>query len=378
MSSGLSPGRAHWVGAIRNRTSSARHTRFALALLFALSVTQSSPVDAHQPVEVDIARVSEHIATSDHPARETLIRGEFHRLSGNYAAARADYDRAAALDPRLSDRVELCRAALLIDERRWTEARSTLDHLIAHDSRDPQVWKLSAHVLEQLGRPGEAAADLGRAVANTPNPRPDLYTERARLLSRAGQDVEALAALEEGVARLGPVIGLEMPAAALEQRLGRTAEAAARRQRVAAQRTASSLGEPSVGWPLPSSSLSSSPVVEPSADPVVKRGPYLQVATPTGVTIRWRTDIATTSRVRFGLSLSSLDLVRDDATSTTEHEITLSGLAPDTRYYYSIGTLTRRSAIHVRHRSRDGNPDAHPHLDHRRRRHGFGRTGSGP
>lgn len=76
------------------------------------------------------------------------------------------------------------------------------------------------------------------------------------------------------------------------------------------------------------------------AGPVVTRGPYLQLGTPTGMTIRWRTDVASSSRVRIGATADSLGLAFDDATVTTEHTVQLSGLQPDTQYYYAIGSTT--------------------------------------
>ncbi|HMJ88290.1 MAG TPA: Ig-like domain-containing protein, partial [Candidatus Acidoferrum sp.] len=71
---------------------------------------------------------------------------------------------------------------------------------------------------------------------------------------------------------------------------------------------------------------------------IVTRGPYLQVATPNSIIIRWRTGTATDSVVRFGTSLTALSSIASDAASTTEHSVRLTGLTPDTLYYYSIGT----------------------------------------
>jgi hypothetical protein len=72
----------------------------------------------------------------------------------------------------------------------------------------------------------------------------------------------------------------------------------------------------------------------------VIRGPYLQIGTPTSIIVRWRTDQATDSRVRYGRSPGSLASIADDAALTTEHEVKLTGLLPDTKYYYAIGTST--------------------------------------
>jgi hypothetical protein len=70
----------------------------------------------------------------------------------------------------------------------------------------------------------------------------------------------------------------------------------------------------------------------------VVRGPYLQVGTPTSVVVRWRTDVATDSRVSYGAAVGSLTSTVDDPALTTEHVVTVSGLAPDTKYFYAVGT----------------------------------------
>lgn len=72
----------------------------------------------------------------------------------------------------------------------------------------------------------------------------------------------------------------------------------------------------------------------------ITRGPYLQMATSSSMQLRWRTDVATNSRVYFGSSLDNLNQQVTDNTSTTEHIVNLTGLIPDTKYFYSIGSTT--------------------------------------
>ncbi|TLV03107.1 metallophosphoesterase [Dyadobacter luticola] len=74
------------------------------------------------------------------------------------------------------------------------------------------------------------------------------------------------------------------------------------------------------------------------AVPSVIRGPYLQAATPTSIVIRWRTDEACDSRVKLGSSVGGLTQIVDDANSVTEHEVKVTGLTANTKYFYSIGT----------------------------------------
>ena len=70
------------------------------------------------------------------------------------------------------------------------------------------------------------------------------------------------------------------------------------------------------------------------------RGPYLQIATPNSITVKWRTNTATDSRVRYGSDFVNLTSFTDNNTVTTEHEVKLTGLLANTRYYYSVGTTT--------------------------------------
>ena len=69
----------------------------------------------------------------------------------------------------------------------------------------------------------------------------------------------------------------------------------------------------------------------------VDRGPYLQLQTDDGITIHWRTDIATDSVVRFGASPDSLTNSAVAGGSTTDHIVTLTGLGAAQQYYYSVG-----------------------------------------
>lgn len=70
--------------------------------------------------------------------------------------------------------------------------------------------------------------------------------------------------------------------------------------------------------------------------PVLVRGPYLQVATSNSMIIRWRTDMLDVSFVRYGKELGKLDQLAGTDFRTSEHIVTLSGLQPQTKYYYMI------------------------------------------
>ena len=77
-----------------------------------------------------------------------------------------------------------------------------------------------------------------------------------------------------------------------------------------------------------------------SATAALTRGPYLQSSTIGSIVIRWRTSTTENSRVIYGTNSSSLNYTNNDATLTTNHIITLTGLTADTKYFYSVGSST--------------------------------------
>lgn len=73
----------------------------------------------------------------------------------------------------------------------------------------------------------------------------------------------------------------------------------------------------------------------------ITRGPYLQQGDTDRMIIRWRTLKARTSHIRYGLAPDKLDHHAHIKKRTNDHEVTLTGLKPDTRYYYAITTKHR-------------------------------------
>jgi hypothetical protein len=68
------------------------------------------------------------------------------------------------------------------------------------------------------------------------------------------------------------------------------------------------------------------------------RGPYLVSGSPTGGVVRWRTDLFSDGVVRYGTDRNFLTNVAVEAVLTNNHVVRLTGLEPDTRYYYAFGS----------------------------------------
>jgi phosphodiesterase/alkaline phosphatase D-like protein len=73
----------------------------------------------------------------------------------------------------------------------------------------------------------------------------------------------------------------------------------------------------------------------------IVRGPYLQIGTSTSIILKWKTNIATDSKVRYGTSAQNLSGTLSNTTeSSLMHEVQIKGLKPSTKYYYSVETST--------------------------------------
>lgn len=67
-----------------------------------------------------------------------------------------------------------------------------------------------------------------------------------------------------------------------------------------------------------------------------ERGPYLQMVASDSITVRWQTTAPRRQEVRYGPSPGQLERVVRETVPVERHELRLTGLLPDQRYYYGI------------------------------------------
>ena len=73
----------------------------------------------------------------------------------------------------------------------------------------------------------------------------------------------------------------------------------------------------------------------------IVRGPYLQVGTSSNIIVRWRTSASTDTVVFYGTNVAPYSQMASNGALVTDHEIRLTNLRPDTKYFYAIGTSTQ-------------------------------------
>ena len=130
---------------------------------------------------------------------------------------------------------DLLRGQALALGGKFEAARARLDTFLAAHPGHATALAARAKVVSELGDPQQAAADSAAAVAATPRPEPDAYFDLANFLVAAGRSAEAVRALDEGIAKLGPLPALVDRATELDLARGHGDAAVARAEaRVAA------------------------------------------------------------------------------------------------------------------------------------------------
>ena len=176
---------------------------------------------------LQIEEVSRQLTNDPGNALLYVKRAELYRQHQDGKEAEADLETAGRLDPKLPT-VHLCRGRLLADSGRNAEAKKAFDRYLSAQPNDFEALATRSQVLARLGDRKAAAADLSRAIELMPEPKPDPYLERARMLAEDNELEQALAGLEEGIRALGPLLTLQQAALELEIRSRRYDAALAR------------------------------------------------------------------------------------------------------------------------------------------------------
>src|SRR3954467_15111696 len=85
-------------------------------------------------------------------------------------------------------------------------------------------------------------------------------------------------------------------------------------------------------------------IVSSAFSATLTRGPYLQSCSTTSIVVRWRTSYPMDSRVRYQAANQFAETGAGDDALGTEHEVRLTSLLPDTKYFYSIGSSSQTLA----------------------------------
>jgi tetratricopeptide (TPR) repeat protein len=212
-----------------------RRSRWWGAGAFAVAgVLCASVAAAHDGIEEQIAALTTQISTSPADPDLRLRRADLYRVGQRWAEALADLDDVARLDPAM-EAPDLVRAQVFFDTGAWKRAVDAATRFLERKPGTPAALLLRARSRARLGMRASAVDDFTMALET--RPLPDVYLERANVTAAAGPAgvQDALNGLDAGVARLGPIVTLELAAIDLELRQRRYDAALARLDRVSAQ-----------------------------------------------------------------------------------------------------------------------------------------------
>lgn len=176
-----------------------------IALLACLGV---APLHAHGDDQLLIEALTEELTKA--PDADLFIRrGELYRHHQEWAKAEADFAAAAKLDPALT-LVDFFRARVLLESGAPSRALPFIERYQKSAPDEPEGWYLRGEIAHALGRSAAAAAHYADGIRRAASPRPEHFLRRARILAAVTplDRAAVLAALDEGIARLGPVISL--------------------------------------------------------------------------------------------------------------------------------------------------------------------------
>jgi len=163
---------------------------------------------AHGDDKLLIEALTEELANT--PDADLFIRrGELFRHHAEWARAEVDYRAAAQLQPGLL-LVDFFRARMYFESGDASKALTFVDRYLRQVPGGAEGWFLRGEIACALGHGEEAAANYAEGIQRSAEPRPEHFLRRARLLASLPQPDTAriLAALDEGVERIGPVISL--------------------------------------------------------------------------------------------------------------------------------------------------------------------------
>jgi tetratricopeptide (TPR) repeat protein len=185
-----------------------------LFVIFSCLTLAPSGLLAHGDLHEQIEKLTRQIGSSP-TAALYLKRGELHREHEDQELALADYDKAAELDPGL-EVIDWCRGMALADAGQPARAREALDRFLLKQPDHADGHLTRARVLATLKEHDPAAKDYRRALQLSSEPRPETYLELSQVLEQAGDPAAAIAALDDGIGRVGAIPTLQTAAIELE------------------------------------------------------------------------------------------------------------------------------------------------------------------
>ena len=188
------------------------HLPFLAALLIPLALT------AHPDPSHTLEQLEEHLTET--PDNQELLRQKADLFLSTHhpELARPVVDRLLALDSKQPENLLL--DARVCRSKKDTATRAKAANLVKSHPKFAQGWLFLSQVEDEKGHRKEAIAALRQALDLSVKPSPADVLTCAAWLEKRGDKTEAIAVLDQGLAKIGVLTGLHQKAIELEVPLG--------------------------------------------------------------------------------------------------------------------------------------------------------------
>ncbi|MEI6083674.1 MAG: tetratricopeptide repeat protein [Verrucomicrobiota bacterium] len=165
---------------------------------------------AHPDLERQISSLTERLERDPSNSELYFQRGELYRFHQDWPAALADFDAVLRLNAHL-DKARLARAETVFESGQPATAKPLLDEFLTDHPTNAEALLVRARTLVALHEYRSAIADYQASLAQQSQPRPEYYVELAQTLLCADpvNPAAAVAALDAGLQKIGPVPTLQ-------------------------------------------------------------------------------------------------------------------------------------------------------------------------
>ncbi|MDX2185619.1 MAG: metallophosphoesterase [Opitutaceae bacterium] len=303
-----------------------RKRSWNLLLVATVLAGAGTDVRAHGDLHERIADLRTALADSPTDPALGFKLADLLLAHGEWRAALDQVDQVERLAPA-SFPIDFLRGSAWLRGGEPGRALEALDRFCRKNPTSPNALALRARAKSQLGKPREALADYLESLRHTSRPDPDVLVDASTVAEQAGDLAKALELVREGLTMLGRVPALVARADHLVEVMGKEPRPVTHAAQADGIQDSNTKFDARTKPPEPSSGT-------------LQRGPYLQMAAPTEITVRWRSEKESQGRVRFGTSPDVLDGLVEEPVARRDHVVTLRGLKPGTTYYYSVGSGT--------------------------------------
>ena len=191
---------------------------------------------SHAGDEQELQRLQQQIEQQPHHQRHYIKRGALYTRAGHYVQALADFERAQTLGPAPAVAFEL--GVYYYRRDQMATAATQFDRYLAHYGKVPAALQYRLKVARRLGQQQLAANLFEVLVGQSPYANPSHYLAAAKAeidtdINQPQPLADALALIDRGISRFGPVPQLQHYAIELELQRSNYQQAISRHQTLA-------------------------------------------------------------------------------------------------------------------------------------------------